>query len=52
MADTINCYNENEPCERCNKSPVEFIHEGSLTQGKLTKLCKPCFAELCKSEGK
>lgn len=48
MADTIHCYNENESCDKCGNKPVEYFHNGDLTDNKPTKLCKKCFEELNK----
>jgi hypothetical protein len=52
MYDTVDCYNENDICEKCGKKPVENIHNGDLTGNKLTKLCRECFVELTRSKGK
>ena len=46
MADTVNCYNEDEICEKCNKGTVEFIHCSDKTNFKLTKVCTDCFREI------
>lgn len=46
MADTVNCYNINDPCKRCGNVPVEFKHNGDLTDGEFTDLCGDCFREL------
>jgi hypothetical protein len=42
MADTLNCYNENEKCEDCNNAPVTIQHWGELTNNELKKLCTSC----------
>ena len=50
MADTINCYNINESCKRCRKMPVEFKHNGDLTESEFTNLCGECFVKLTESK--
>lgn len=43
MADTLNVYLENEVCEDCSNSPVNFIHFGALSDDKPIRLCTGCF---------
>jgi predicted Fe-S protein YdhL (DUF1289 family) len=50
MPDTLNCYNEDDKCESCGRSPIEFIHWGTLTNSEIKKFCKDCFKKLCEKE--
>ena len=49
-ADTLECYNPDQICDDCGKSPVQFIHWGSLTQNDMKKFCKECFKRRCEKE--
>jgi hypothetical protein len=52
MVDTVCCYNETDICEKCGNNPVEFIHDGALTDDKFVKLCQECFVKLTGSKNK
>jgi hypothetical protein len=46
MADTVNCYNDGEICEECEKNTVQNIHIGTLSEYKPKKLCNQCFKKI------
>jgi len=45
----INCWNEDEQCDDCGNSPVQFIEFDNFDD-KVKRYCVECFAKIQKNE--
>jgi len=41
----INCWNENEKCDDCGNSPVQFIVDNIDDPDKIERFCVECFSK-------
>jgi len=46
----INCWNENEKCDDCGTSPVQFIEFDNFDDEKTKRYCIECFSKMQKKE--